>query len=468
EKLLMEESPNTLGLSDAVANKIKQFIEELLKQKRSKDKEEILKTRAQMDILLSEVASLTRRVYNRFADDFTARRGDFPKGNRLEVLEKLMENIRQQGEPVRGDRYRVLDEGTGLRDLRWLDQQTDVLAVGIDFSDQLISSIRKSSLLSKRVELSVMDMYSLDFANKSFDGVRAQSSILHIPLVDKEQGVDVVVREANRVLKIGGTYYVNVKAETDNWKGFMPVDTGEGFGERLYQFYDEKTIRGLVERNGFQVKTIEISVNFKGEKEVKIFAQKIKDVSSVGDIDLNPNNRNSQSEIQTVIPDFDLARQGISDLKSLISSLPEKLADVVKTDKYILQVFSGLTPEYRSTYRSSIFRKHIPFDEMKILVDEINKIDNFAVIFSQDVPISIINKEAVKRILQENPEQFKDANADVEWIINNPQLWMTSLYEDYSDESNHILYIRHGLMSGFPKNAALHYPKFQRIQQEHG
>lgn len=89
----------------------------------------------------------------------------------------------------------------------------------------------------------------LDFPDNSFDVVRQNASILHLPLIGKGYMADKAISESFRVLKKGGLIYIFVK------KGFSLefVDTNEGLGGRVFQFYTEERLSEVVKRNGFTI-----------------------------------------------------------------------------------------------------------------------------------------------------------------------------------------------------------------------
>ena len=92
-------------------------------------------------------------------------------------------------------------------------------------------------------------MRDLPFDNNSFDVVRQNASLLHLPVVAKGYTADKAIEENHRVLKENGLLYIFVK----KGNGIQYVDTNEGLGGRIFQFYDEILIKNLVERNSFKI-----------------------------------------------------------------------------------------------------------------------------------------------------------------------------------------------------------------------
>ena len=96
---------------------------------------------------------------------------------------------------------RLLDAGVGTgRNFLFYPPGSDV--VGIDFSPAMLArAARRTNASSASIELRVMDVTKLDFADASFDG--AVATFLFCVLPDELQ-IDAL-RELRRVVKTGGT-----------------------------------------------------------------------------------------------------------------------------------------------------------------------------------------------------------------------------------------------------------------------
>lgn len=92
-------------------------------------------------------------------------------------------------------------------------------------------------------------MRKLLFEDETFDVVRHNASILHMPIIGKGYMADLAISEAYRVLKPGGFIYLYVK----KGDSLEFVDTNESLGGRVFQFYNYEMISALLERNGFKV-----------------------------------------------------------------------------------------------------------------------------------------------------------------------------------------------------------------------
>lgn len=98
----------------------------------------------------------------------------------------------------------ILDVGCGSGKETAFFVQQGFQVIGIDLSQSLL---KQAQLLHPELDLKLMDMRQLDFANQIFDGVWANASVLHLDRSD----VLPTIREFYRVLKPHGICYVMVK-----------------------------------------------------------------------------------------------------------------------------------------------------------------------------------------------------------------------------------------------------------------
>jgi len=146
---------------------------------------------------------------------------------------------------------RMLDVATGTgRDIMYANA-IGFKVIGVDNSDGVISILEK--LKDERKiptgSFAKCDMRDLPFDDGSFDVVRHNSSLLHMPIIAEGYGADRAISEANRVLVRGGLLQVAVK----KGDGLEYVDTGEGLGGRIFQFYNHKMMNEILTRNGFTI-----------------------------------------------------------------------------------------------------------------------------------------------------------------------------------------------------------------------
>lgn len=200
--------------------------------------------------LAETLIDITKNTYNvtgeKYAEVRTFELLEFDK----RVWNKLLASINEHiGKDYKN--LKLLDVGTGHgRDLKYaLDLGFD--AIGVDNADAFITGLEKlaSENIIPKNSFVKADMRNLPFEDNSFDIVRQQASLLHLPMVAKGYTVDKAIEENYRILKENGLLYVLVK----KGDGIQYVDTNEGLGGRIFQFHNESTIENLVKRNGFKI-----------------------------------------------------------------------------------------------------------------------------------------------------------------------------------------------------------------------
>lgn len=70
-----------------------------------------------------------------------------------------------------------------------------------------------------------------------------------MPVIDKGYTADLAIEESYRVLKPRGLIFVFVKGG----EGLKQVDTHEGLGGRVFQFFNENLVKDLLIRIGFSI-----------------------------------------------------------------------------------------------------------------------------------------------------------------------------------------------------------------------
>jgi len=145
----------------------------------------------------------------------------------------------------------MLDVATGTgRDIMYANS-LGFKVIGVDNSDGVIDILEKLESEGRipKGSFAKCDMRDLPFDDESFDVVRHNSSLLHMPIIAEGYGADKAISEANRVLARGGLLQVAVK----KGEGLEYVDTDEGLGGRIFQFYNHKMINEILMRNGFTI-----------------------------------------------------------------------------------------------------------------------------------------------------------------------------------------------------------------------
>ncbi|WP_254535541.1 class I SAM-dependent methyltransferase [Halomarina litorea] len=140
---------------------------------------------------------------------------------------------------------RVLDVGCGpgWESATLLERGHDVTAI-----DLSASFLRAAGEVAPDAARSRMDMRELAVADGRFDGVWALASFLHVPREDAPS----TLREFARVLDEGGVLFCGVKRGSGECLG--RAYDGD---DRRFTLYEPEEFRGLVERAGFDVSSLQ-------------------------------------------------------------------------------------------------------------------------------------------------------------------------------------------------------------------
>jgi len=241
------------------------------------------KTRTRVNFIIDRISLIVKESYDQIAYKYTQVRSDFPSKMDREFIEKLIFQARELvRDGILGDHSQVLhllDVGTGSgRDLRYFKKHySDVRAIGIDISSVFIKILHQ---LAEEGEIENSSYYELDmrnlnkFENATFDIVRHNASLLHLPVTDLGLGADEAIAESYRVLKPYGIVYIWAKAG----QGLKIIDTNEGLGERIFQLFTEELLSNILKRNGFQILSIETREEIRSSNPfdmIAAFAQKV-------------------------------------------------------------------------------------------------------------------------------------------------------------------------------------------------
>jgi SAM-dependent methyltransferase len=178
----------------------------------------------------SETAA-TIASYDRTAEGFAARWGDLR-------LERALNAFASR---VTGKR-RVLDLGCGPgRDVDFLTQLA-CQAVGLDLSAGMLAQARRRLPAAHLVRA---DLRHIPFAPRTFDGVWACASLLHLPRVE----LPAALAELSRLLRCpGGVLFVALKSgEGERWS------TGIGGERYFFAYYQPVEVETLLGGAGFHV-----------------------------------------------------------------------------------------------------------------------------------------------------------------------------------------------------------------------
>jgi len=159
---------------------------------------------------------------------------------------------------------KILDIGCGPGTDAFYFSEKGFNVTGIDLTEKFLEIASKKA---PKAQFLKMDMRKLDFPDKSFDGIWANVSFLHLP---KNDGKNALI-EFFRVLKHKGLLYISVKS--GKGQGFVAERTKDS---RFFSFYSLEEIRKTVESCGFKVLDFFITPSRYSEKRkfINIFAIK--------------------------------------------------------------------------------------------------------------------------------------------------------------------------------------------------
>ena len=134
----------------------------------------------------------------------------------------------------------VLDVGSGPgRDGLILEEQ-GLNVTCLDASEAMIDLCKEKGL--KAV---LGDFVKLPFANASFEGVWAYTSLLHISKAE----ISLPLQEINRVLKINGIFGIGmIEGETEGYKTSSGV-----LLPRWFSLYTKPELENLLQKHGFEI-----------------------------------------------------------------------------------------------------------------------------------------------------------------------------------------------------------------------
>jgi len=204
---------------------------------------------------VDRLLGLTTSIYDAVATDYQRLRGERPSSEDAAIMDEVIDMARSRAERSGSlhSKIRVLDVGSAYgRDLAYLARFPDVEPLGIDNSPAFVQMLATQAQEGKIPQGSFlrMDMRHMpDFTDGTFDVVRHNATLLHIPILPNGAGADEAVRESFRVLKPGGLLYVSVKAG----RGFKLETAHDTSLGRPHQYYTRGLLTDLLNRNGFRI-----------------------------------------------------------------------------------------------------------------------------------------------------------------------------------------------------------------------
>ena len=213
--------------------------------------------------LASEFLAITKQAYDDISINYSCADRTNVMDSIIEVYNTLFEMAEEvMNRPIQ--EMTVLDVGAGTgKDIKYMYDRGIKKVIGLDNSDGMIKVLKE---LEKRKEIPENsfvkgDMLKLPFPDCTFDIVRQNASLLHIPITTKGEMLDKAMEENNRVLKQNGILFISVK----KGKGIQFIDTKEGFARRIFQMHTVESITKVIEENDFEIlKMIEIKEERQG------------------------------------------------------------------------------------------------------------------------------------------------------------------------------------------------------------
>ena len=230
--------------------------------------------------IAEKLLDITKKTYDAVSERYAIIRGEKPHELHKKTWKKLLDLARirvKSGQLGDSKGYlTLLDIGTGSgRDIKYASKIPDLKIIGIDNSDGFIKILRELENKNEIPHGSFIkaDMRDLSsFPDESFDIVRHNASLIHLPVIGPGYMADLALSESYRVLKDNGLIYISVK----EGNGLKYVDTEEGLGGRIFQFHTMESIKELVGRNGFKIISAWKMPSSRGEKIrwISIIAEK--------------------------------------------------------------------------------------------------------------------------------------------------------------------------------------------------
>lgn len=233
--------------------------------------------------LAEKLLDITKKTYNKLCEKYTEIRWEEPHDLDKKMWRFLLNfakdkvKLGQLGDQT--GKLTLLDIGTGSgRDIKYATKKLGLNVIGIDNSDgfiNLLKDLEKHGDIPKGSFLKA-DMRNLScFPDNYFDIVRHNASLLHLPIISKGYMIDLALFESYRVLKNHGLIFIFVKEGS----GLQYIDTGEGLGGRVFQFFTKKSIGELVKRNGFVISQISREIEYRKHMRIPwigLIAKKVK------------------------------------------------------------------------------------------------------------------------------------------------------------------------------------------------
>lgn len=189
--------------------------------------------------------------YNKHADHYLQQTSLYQPKAQLNDFVKLLD----KGE-------RVLDAGCGPgRDSNLLKEK-GLKVTGIDLSHELIE---RAKALFKEIKFIEGSFLSLPFPNRSFKGIWAHASLVHLETIEDTQQA---INEFARVLSPSGVLHIQVKTQLGK-KKYITLTDNKTNGLRFFQLYTQSEIKELTNKAGFKTLKLYQYVDKNSNKKYK-------------------------------------------------------------------------------------------------------------------------------------------------------------------------------------------------------
>lgn len=174
----------------------------------------------------------TIKTYNKLAKEYDEETVDFWENFPRAFFDKFAELTKAKG--------KVLDVGSGPGRDGLLLKEKGLEVICLDASETMVKACQEKGL-----EAVEADFAKIPFEAKTFDGVWAYTSLLHVPKSEVEKGI----QEVARVLKGGGILGLGmIEGEGEGYR------ETSGVGEpRWFSFYGKQELEELLQANGFRI-----------------------------------------------------------------------------------------------------------------------------------------------------------------------------------------------------------------------
>lgn len=173
--------------------------------------------------------------YNNNADDYAAK---VKSKAQLEELDRFSDYFPTEA--------KILDAGCAAGRDSQLLKEFSFEVVGVDLSPELLKIAQREH---PEIEFVEANFLNLPLADKTFDGVWASASLVHL---ETEGQVKEALQEFKRVLKDDGIIYLCVQSRLGQESGWVKdAHSQEG---RFFQFLRLEEIKKLVQESGFNIK----------------------------------------------------------------------------------------------------------------------------------------------------------------------------------------------------------------------